>query len=397
MSDTNVPALTIIATGVVAPTEQEILAGRWADYQAAFGGALNESLSTAQGQLVMSDTAVIGATNDLFAYIVNQVDPANADGIMQDALGRIYYQTRIPESYTTVDCTCTGATGVTVDAGALAQATDGTIYQALSSFTFPTGGSVTVTFQALTGGPVSCPAGTLAKIYRVVNGWDTITNPSDGTLGRAVESRAEFETRRQATVAANSSGMLASVRGAVTNVSGVVDCFVYENDTSSPLSYGGVTIAANSIYVGVYGGADADVASAIFSKKMPGCGYTGSTSVTVTDTTNGLVLPYPTYTVKFQRATATPIYYAVSIVNNGDVPSDAVTQIKNAIVSAFSGRIGGTVFALASAPAVVSLGTWAQLISIYVGTSASPTATEQAINIDQYPTVSADNIAVTLV
>lgn len=397
MSDTNVPALTINATGVVAPTEQEILAGRWADYQAAFGGALNESLSTAQGQLVMSDTAVIGATNDLFAYIVNQVDPANADGIMQDALGRIYYQTRIPESYTTVDCTCTGATGVTVDAGALAQATDGTIYQALSSFTFPTGGSVTVTFQALTGGPVSCPAGTLAKIYRVVNGWDTITNPSDGTLGRAVESRAEFETRRQATVAANSSGMLASVRGAVTNVSGVVDCFVYENDTSSPLSYGGVTIAANSIYVGVYGGADADVASAIFSKKMPGCGYTGSTSVTVTDTTNGLVLPYPTYTVKFQRATATPIYYAVSIVNNGDVPSDAVTQIKNAIVSAFSGRIGGTVFALASAPAVVSLGTWAQLISIYVGTSASPTATEQAINIDQYPTVSADNIAVTLV
>ncbi|KAK0359783.1 hypothetical protein LTR94_029908, partial [Friedmanniomyces endolithicus] len=225
--------------------------------------------------------------------------------------------------------------------GSLAQATDDTIYQSVSAATIGGSGSVSVLFEALTPGPISCPAGSLSKIYRVVSGWDAITNPADGIVGRDAESRAEFEARRQASVAANARNILGAIRGAVLNVDSVIDAYVTENDTASAVTVGGVSIAARSIYVCAYGGSDADVARAIWSKKPPGCGYTGSTTATVTDTDSGYVAPYPTYSVKFQRPAALPIHFAVSIANGPQVPSDAAMQVKNAIVAAFNGEDGG--------------------------------------------------------
>jgi uncharacterized phage protein gp47/JayE len=401
---TNVPSLTWANTGLVAPAETDIVAGLWADYQAAFGGNLNTSPATPQGQLVTAQAAILGAVNDLVLEIVNQIDPAFADGRMQDAIARIYYLSRITGQSTTVVCTCTGLAGTVIPAGSLAQATDGNIYQSVAAATIPTGGSVSVTFQAINQGPIVCSAGTLNRIYRVVSGWDSITNPADGIVGREAESRTSFEARRAASVAGNATGILGAVRGAVLGVSGVVDAYVIENSTGSAVTVGGVSIAARSIYVCAYGGADADVARAIWSKKPPGCGYTGSTSVTVTDSGSGYTPPYPFYAVSFQRPTALPIYLAVSIANGASVPSDAVAQVQNAIIAAFAGadggpaaKIGGTVYALRFSTALAALGSWVQLISIAIGTTSSPSATSVIANINQIPTVSAANIAVTLV
>lgn len=41
---------------------------------------------------------VIGDSQSLFAWYVNQVDPATSSGRMQDAIGRIYFLTRIAAS-----------------------------------------------------------------------------------------------------------------------------------------------------------------------------------------------------------------------------------------------------------------------------------------------------------
>ena len=46
MTGTNVPALAFGTNGIVAPAESDILAGLLADFQAAFGGALNPSPAT---------------------------------------------------------------------------------------------------------------------------------------------------------------------------------------------------------------------------------------------------------------------------------------------------------------------------------------------------------------
>ena len=399
----NVPRIAFTNDGVTVPSESAIVAGLNADFRAAFGSGLNVSPASPQGQLVASLAATIGANNDLFLSLFNQVDPAFADGRMQDAIARIYYLARLGSLPTTVDALCTGAVGTIIPAGSLAQAADGTIYQSLGQGTIGSSGTVTISFAAVDDGPIACPTGTLTTIYRLVPGWDQITNPADGVPGRASETRADFEARRAASVSVNALGILPAIRASVTNVADVIDAYVTENATASPHAIGGVTLPARSLYVAVQGGADADVARAIWKKKAPGCAYYGSTTVTVLDTSSGYDVPYPAYDVKFTRPTALPIHFAVTLTDNGLVPADVLQRIRMAMVDAFSGgdggpraRIGATLYASRFYAVVAALGPWAQIVSIKIGTTSSPTADDIAVEIDEFPTLDAADIAVTL-
>lgn len=399
-----VPKPVFTAAGVSVPAESDIIAGLVAVFQAAFGNALNSSPATPQGQLITMLGAAFGASNDLLLEFVNQVDPAFADGRMQDAIARFYYLTRKGALPTTVACVCTGAAGTVIPAGALAQAADGTIYQSLGQVTIPPAGTISISFAAIDLGPIPCPAGTLTTIYRLVSGWDSITNPSDGVIGRDSETRAAFEARRQQSVAINATGHLPAIRAALLNVDGVIDAYVTENSTSAAVTIGSVTIAANSIYAAVYGGTDADVARALWVRKAPGCGYTGDTTVTVKDTSSGYDTPYPAYDVTFKRPAALPIFIAVQIADNGLVPADAQDQIRAVVAAAFVGadggtrpRIGGTIYGLRFVAGIQALGSWAQVVTITIGTASAPTAADVVIPIDQMPTLDIAHVSVSLV
>ena len=194
---TNVPLITWVNGSPVLPSESAILTGVQADIDTAFGGGVNPSLQTPQGQLAQSETAIIGDKNNEIAYIANQVNPSMASGIWQDAIGEIYFITRIPGAGTVVICTCNGAVGTIIPAGSVAQDTSGYLYSSTETATIPSSGNVTVQFQNQTQGAIACGIGALSKIYTAVSGWNTITNPSAGVLGNTVESRAAFEARRQ--------------------------------------------------------------------------------------------------------------------------------------------------------------------------------------------------------
>lgn len=388
---TNVPLPSFTDTGFTSPEELAVLAGVLADFNEAFGGALNTNVATPQGQLATSFAAVIGAFNDLFADFTNQVDPNYASGRMQDAIARIYFLSRRGATPTVVVGTLSGATGAFIPAGSLARATDGTIFQSLSSVTIPVGGSIDVQFAALTEGPIACPVGSLNTIYRQVAGWDSVTNAAEGTIGRNEETRSELEARRALSVAQNAVGILPAVRGAVLSVDGVVDAFVTENTSATSQTVGGVSLAPHSLYVCVQGGADEDIARAIWTKKPPGCDYNGDTTVTIEDTNGGYVTP-PTYDVTFQRAASLAISFDVDIADGSDVPSDAATQIADAIRAQFArtARIGQRVYASAFVCAIGALGPWVRINSVEVNGGAS-----QSVDIDQYPTVGAIVVTVT--
>lgn len=374
MGSSSVPSIQWNPTGPVAPSQPDILAGIQADMNAAFGGNLNPALETPQGQLASSKAAVVGDANDNILFLSNMFDPAVASGTWQDALYNIYFLERNPAEPTTVSCVCAGANGTVIPTGALAVATDGNLYTCTSGGTI-SGGSVTLSFACQATGPIACPATSLNQIYRQVNGWDSINNPSDGVPGVSVESRSDFYARYQASVAQNSVGSIPAIRGSVFSVSGIIDCYVQDNSTNSPVTVQGQTIAANSLYVCAAGGSSSDIATAIWKKKSPGCSYTGSTTVTVTDTNPGYSLPYPTYSVSFQIAASLPIQMAVSITNSPAIPSNALALVQAAVVSAFSGgdggsrvRIGSTIYASRYYPTIASLGTWAsEILSILIG------------------------------
>jgi hypothetical protein len=380
---TNVPPITFnTATGFTGPTQQDILTGVQADFDAAFGGGLNQSLSTPQGQLASSLTAVIAQANDTFIALTNQTNPNFASGVFQDAIAQLYFLQRNSSEPTVVQATCSGGTGVVINAGALGLAEDGNIYTCTQGGTIPVGGSIVLPFACNVPGPIVCPAGTLNVIYQTIPGWDSINNLSDGVVGNDTESTTAFAERMAESVGVNSIGSLPSVLGAVLSVAGVLDAYVTENDSPTPATIGGVSLAANSLYVAVVGGSESAVATAIWSKKAPGCAYNGNTTVVVQDTRSGYSPPYPSYNVTYETPAALPILFAVNIANNPQVPSNAATLIQNAIIAAFAGadggpraRIGSTIFASRFYAPIAALGTWAQIISLTIGSSNSPGAT----------------------
>jgi len=374
---TNVPAPSFGVTGFVAPSEADVLAGVEADMNAAFGGNLNfDNQETPQGQLATSTTAIIGNANDTFVAITNQVDPAFAAGRMQDAIGRIYFITRNPSEPTVVQATCTGLPGVVIPEGAIAQATDENLYVCTQAGTIPAGGTIALSFSCSVNGPVPCPEGSLNVIYQAIPGWDSVTNLVDGVMGNDTETRQAFEARRAQSVAKNSVGSLTSVLGAVLGVANVLDAYATENDSASPATVGGATLAANSLYVAVVGGDVNAVAKAIWSKKAPGCAYNGNTTVVVQDNNSGYSPPFPSYNVTFEIPPPLPILFAVSIANGPQVPSNAIVLVQNAIIAAFAGadggpraRIGSTIYASRFTAPIAALGSWALIISLRIGSN----------------------------
>lgn len=377
-----VPQPSFGPNGFVVPAEADILVAVKAEINAAFDNELNMADETPQGQLAVSQTAAIGNANDAFAFLAQQFDPAYNSGRYQDAIARIYFLPRIPARATVATVSCAGLSGVVIPAGALVLNSDGNQYAAVDGGTIPDAGTIDLQFQCNVPGPIPCPAGTLTTIYQSVNGWDSAINNADGVIGRDEETPPEFERRRALSVAQNSQGSLPSVLGAVLSVPGVLDAFVTENVNQTPQSIKGFTLNPNSIYVAAVGGTDADVAHAMWTKKSPGCGYNGNTTVVVEDTSPVYNPPYPSYTVKFERPVSITIIFAVTLVNNQSVPANAVTLIQNAIVAAFAGEdggpratIGSNLFASRFYGAVAALGSWAQIFNIKIGGSNAPAAT----------------------
>lgn len=348
---TSVPQIQFTPTGLIVPDEADILAGVQSDMQAAFGGKLNFGTTAqpggapAQVQISASYAAIIADANGVVAELIDQVDPDNSTGFMQDAIGRIYFLERDPGLPTTVQGVCVGALGTQIVAGeSQAQDTSGNTYICTQSGTIDASGTITLPFANIVLGPIPCPAGTLTKIQQGPGSWNTINNPADGVLGANVESPADFEFRRQNTVAANGHGSLPSIYGAVFKVPGVIDLYAAENVSATPIFVGSTNfeLAPHSLFVGAIGGAAQAIANAIWTKKNEGSNMNGNTTETVVDD-SGYSFPMPSYPITFNNNATNPAVFnfIVNIVNSASLPDTIVTDVTTAVAAQFNGSNGG--------------------------------------------------------
>ena len=442
----NVPQIQFTPTGTVVPTEAAILLGVQQDWNAAFGGNLNANLETPQGQLETSQAAMISVCYGALAYLVNMMDPAYAAGRFQDAIGRYYNLTRNPPQSTVIQVSCSGLTGVTIPVGAELDDPLGNLYSCTQAGVIPTGGSITLPFSNNVSGAIAVPssvsiyqtisgwdsatlisgvlgnivesqyafevrrqqslavnsnnqnaamAGALLKLPNVLSAYVQDNYSTDPIAVNPVTTISGYITGTSLYV---SSGTGAAIGQAVSGA-GVKNGTVITGGTTSPftvnisqtvassglpesLSLGGVSINSNSIYACVAGGVAASIANTIWSKKAPGCGMTGNTTQTVYDTSFQYGSPGIPYTIKYQTASNTPVYFAVSIKNSSLVPSNAAVLVQNAIINAFSGADGGLPAQIGMlminsrySAGILALGAWAQLLSItFVSTADLPTA-----------------------
>lgn len=344
---TSVPPIIFTPTGLTVPAEADILAGVQADMQAAFGGKLNFGTTAQPGgappqvQQASSFSAIVADSYGTFAQFVAQVDPDNATGFMQDAIARIYFLNRDPGEPTTVQAFCVGPLGTQFIAGqAQARDTSGNIYVCTQSGTIGASGNITLSFANIVTGPIPCPANTLTAIYQGPASWNTVNNPSAGILGADVESAADFEFRRQNTVAANAHGSLPSIYGAVFEVPGVLDLYAIENVTDNPIVVGSTrfTLLPHSFFVGAIGGAAQDIANAIWTKKNEGSNMNGNTTETVVDD-SGYSFPQPSYSITFNNNAENPVVFnfIITIVNSSALPSTIETDVSEAVGQQFDG------------------------------------------------------------
>jgi hypothetical protein len=334
---TNVPPITWVNGMPVVPTEQAILAGRQADFTAAYGTGLNLAPTTPQGQVIASDTAIIGDANSQIAFVASQVDPDQSEGSWQDAIGAIYFLQRIAGAGSVKTVTCIGAVGTPIPAGALIQDPSGFLWAATGVITIGSG-PTSGTFQCQTTGPIAWPGNTPITILTQVNGWDQAVSTSAAALGRNVEGRAAFENRRRNSVAINSHGTTDTIKANVLAVANVLSAFAIDNGSGGAITVGSTsfTVAAHSILVSVFGGAAADIAQAIWTGKDGGCGYNGNTSAVVFDTSYP-VGSQPSYTITWQTAAPTPVYFAVTLQNNTSLPANIKALVQAAVLATFNG------------------------------------------------------------
>lgn len=137
----------------------------------------------------------------------------------------------------------------------------------------------------------------------------------DATLGRDIESDADFRVRREELIRLAGAGTIESIRANVRAVNNVEQAFVYENITLVTDAFGR---PGKSIEVLVSGGADQDIAQAIFDKKPGGIetykvpGPNGIT-VAITDSQG------EDHDINFSRADTINYYIDVEITVDQDI------------------------------------------------------------------------------
>lgn len=368
---------------------------------------LNTDPETPQGQLIDSQTAAIHQKDVELAFLAQQFNPQTASGRWQDALAKIYFINRKPAINSTCVCTLTGINGTTVTAGALIRSTyDQTLWSLNEDTTIGADGTTTATFTCQSEGAIQAGVATLTQIVTTVPGWDAVTNATAAEVGQLVESQAAFEARRYKSVALNGRSTTAAVYARVAEVDNVIAAYVTDNKTNVNKTVDGYSLKPHSVYVAVIGGADDDIAEAIYNSVSAGCDYNGNTTVNVTDPNTGGV-----ETVTFMRPTQLPLYVKVTIQDDGNLPDGYKAIVQQVVYNNFYGLDTSTtisgeailrvimntdLYASRFLPSVLNAGI-SQLLRVEISSDNSTWVDFVHVPISNEPTLERENIQVVVV
>lgn len=321
----------ITSQGVIVPDTSTVQEQVTQDLINVFGQDLDTTPETVEGRFIQCLTDYRTNTLAINAQNANQINLRYATGRFLDAIGAFFGVERYAATSTRVLATVTGIENTIIPAGSQAKTTDGNVFYAENDITIGYTGTATGYFLSLEKGEIPCDSGTLTTIVNAVLGWETINNGSSGTLGTKQESDNDFRLRIEQSRYTGIS-LLGSIKSRLVNVPNVKSCFVYDNYTNATIIYDGVSIDAHSIVVIVDGGAEADIAEAIFKSKTGGTGYTAisgfSKSVTVTD--GAFNVPY---TVIYNEPDRKEFAVSIQVKNVNYDGDNLVQDVKDAIMN----------------------------------------------------------------
>lgn len=330
----------VVDTGVIVADTSADQVEVENEFKAVFGDDLDLGAGTPEGVLISAEVASRAGIANNNAQLANQINPNEAGGVFLDSLWALTGGARVAATSSTfvtaVDVT--GVPATLISEGSLAETTSGDQFATLGDVTLDGSGLGTVFFASVVKGAIAAPIGTLTTIITLVLGWETVNNTVAATLGTATQSDISVRAERNQTLGLQGSGLAVSVFSNVRAVAGVLSLTFRENETASPVVLDGITLVANSVWVGVDGGSDADVAAALLASKSAGANWNNANGIAVsemvTDPTSGQI-----YTVLFSRPDLIPVLYRVTIT--ASTISNVTTIIENAIVAYANGELDG--------------------------------------------------------
>lgn len=380
--------------GFVRKRLDEILTDKNAGVRGVLGDNLNLSPESPDGQINGVYSESDANLWELAEACYNAFAPSKATGNTLSDLVEINGITREPAIASTVVLDMTGTNGTLIPTGSLVSASDGSSTFATDADVTIVAGVASVSATAIVTGPIEAISGTLTVIDSPITGWSTVINPSSAIPGQNEETDAELRARRELSVTKAAKAIVDTILAEILEVDGVEKAFVFDNDTDLTDPITGTP--PRNFQCIVLGGADTDIANAIFTEKPIGIGSFGSTTVQVTDTQD------IDHDINFTRPTEIDIYVIVNITTLSGYPPEGDDTIKQNIVDYANGiLVQGRGFSVADDVINSELYTPANLVpnhtidSILIGTSPSPTLSDDIdIAFDEVSKFTIANITV---
>lgn len=267
----------IDSTGIHIPSFTDIQDYLISSAKSIFGQDIYLDSDSQDMQWIASNALAI---NDVFQSLqlaYNNQSPQSAIGTSLDSLVKLNGIQRLAATYSTVQITCIGTSGldVTIPAGVV-QDTAGYKWDLPESSVIPAAGVLSCTATCEVPGNIVCDIGAIQTIVTPQYGWDSVSNAAAAYPGTAVETDTALRLRQSNSVMLPSQTPLDGTIAAILAVTGVTRQKVYENYTKETDSNG---IPANTVAAVVEGGTDSDIASAIAKSKTMGCGTYGTTAI----------------------------------------------------------------------------------------------------------------------
>ena len=264
--------------GIHLPDYSDRLNELIAGYKRIFGDDVYIGVDTMDYQLLSLVAACWDDLNSVILDTYASRNPNFASGTALDLLLPLNGIQR--EQATRSFCTLklTGVAGRTLESGAQAIDENDHIWEIPTEVTFDENGAASAVAYCTEAGAISAGIGTISSINTPVTDWISVTNEAEAILGKNVETDAAVRKRRSLSVSLPSRSILAGIRAALLDISGVNSVNVLENETNIAGD-----LPPHSICAVVDGGDADEIGRVLWLKKTPGVGTFGDQQVTYID------------------------------------------------------------------------------------------------------------------
>lgn len=324
--------MEINQNGFKADSFIEILTRLSTQLKDIYGQDINLDQDTQDGQMLGINTTVISDLQDLGLYIYNSMDPDFAEGVNLDRLLKLLARTRLPATKSTVDINLTLGRDAIIPITYTVSDSNGQNWQITSEQTL-TVGTHLVTFESVDYGMITAEANTITQQVTIMTEINNLTNPADAVSGRDEESDQELRERRNKILEVNAYSTLGSIVGKILTLDNVVDCVVYENQTS--VYDAEKELNSHSLWIIVKGGELDQITETIVKDKTGGTGLKGAIEGTYIENfitqsgKNRTII----HTANFDRPTEKEIYLKFNVKRRVPTQSIDIDNIKNTLAN----------------------------------------------------------------